>query len=101
MDGYVVRGGKVTLLNDPHYGDDYTLLLNQEDFTWYKKALDLKVRWELRQVGEPTTFPCFVVSQYENEENRPDLWQHKFIYRESQTCDKCGHVVLSWPKLQE
>jgi hypothetical protein len=98
---YIIEHGKARLRDDPGYGSDYILLTSNDDFKWYKKSLDLQYRQELPHDGEPTNFPCFVYSEYENEGDRSNWWRHKFVYRESTTCESCGHVLWYWPKVQD
>jgi len=80
-----------------------TELRNADDFKWYKAKLDLDGREEHTHHGEPTHYPCRVVSSYDPDDpgctrraSYPS-YEHTFTYMVRTACPQCGHTTLGWP----
>lgn len=56
------------------------ILKVKEDFQSYKDKLDELESYVAPHKGEPTRFPCLVVSDLEDIVGRDPKWQHLFIY---------------------
>ena len=69
-----------------------------EDFEWYKKSLDVSGRYNHRHRGEPSKYPCRVVSEYWDDPNGPYTYHHSFIYQQEVVCQSCNHVTTVWPE---
>jgi len=70
---------------------------DKNDFEWYKKRLDADGKYDYDHIGEPTKYPCRVLSEYEDVDCRPLTYRHKFIYLNTVTCSECGHTKQVWP----
>ena len=75
-------------------------LRNDDDFFWYQKELDLKGKYEyLHRGGSPARYPCRVYSDFFDDPNGPYTYIHTFVYQIENKCEKCGHSVITWPKI--
>lgn len=76
-------------------------LLNEFDFTWYKKKLDADAQHEHLHIGQPTHYPCRVSSSLTDDwgltiHRGPNEYHHEFIYQQTKVCPCCGHVTTTW-----
>ena len=71
-------------------------ILNTEDFDWYKQKLDVEGKYHHDHFGEPTKYPCKVVSKLVDENDRPYTFYHKFVYKVSSCCSQCGHKTSEY-----
>lgn len=81
----------------------YEILQHAHDFHWYKKRIDVKARYEYKHHGEPSKYPCGVISEYQDAGNTygPDSYYHNFIYKQEVVCSECGHKTLVWPDVSD
>ena len=76
-----------------------TVLENENDFNWYKKGLDVSVKYKHRHNGEPERYPCVVKSVWEDAPDGPYTYTHSFIYKQKIVCEKCGNAEEIWPDI--
>lgn len=82
------------------------ILNDKREFTWYKKELDFRRKYEHKHEHTPDKYPCKVtsrldnVSDYSSSYGAIDIYYHYFIYQEEKICTECGHVELVWPSKQ-
>jgi len=80
---------------------DETSLGCKNDFDWYKKKLNANSRYEFAHDGDPSKYPCKVVSKLEYDNSSSfggrDTYNHEFVYQVEKICSSCGHKEIIWP----
>lgn len=78
--------------------DNDGILQSPSDFMWHKASLDLAARQRHVHEGEPTHYPCKVLSHFYSMDGtrQPDKYEHTFVYRVKVKCPHCGKEDVRW-----
>lgn len=82
-------------------------LNSPNDFKWYKAKLDVDQKEEHKHIGEPKSYPCKVVSEYDPDDpgcvrrGSYPSYTHRFCYLQKKTCENCGHSHFEWTQIPE
>lgn len=74
---------------------------NPQDFKWYKAELDLNNKYDHRHIGIPLSYPCKVISKFEDPSNGPYTFHHSFIYKEESECPHCKSKIKDYKITEE
>lgn len=75
---------------------------NKSDFDWYKRTLNGDGRYEHGHRGEPSEYPCMVISEFwDYYPNSSYTYNHTFYYQQEVVCDKCGSKKMVWSGIDD